>query len=32
VNPYGLDLCSGVRSNGHLDIAKLEAFFKAAGY
>ena len=32
VDPYGLDLCSGVRSDGHLDIAKLEAFFKAAGY
>ncbi|MFZ4560490.1 MAG: phosphoribosylanthranilate isomerase [Saprospiraceae bacterium] len=32
VDPYGLDLCSGVRSDGHLDIAKLEAFFKAVGY
>ncbi|MBU1822256.1 MAG: phosphoribosylanthranilate isomerase [Bacteroidetes bacterium] len=32
VQPYGLDLCSGVRSNGHLDEAKLEAFFWAAGY
>lgn len=32
VQPYGLDLCSGVRSNGHLDEAKLEAFFRAAGY
>jgi phosphoribosylanthranilate isomerase len=28
VQPYGLDLCSGVRSNGHLDLHKLEAFFK----
>jgi phosphoribosylanthranilate isomerase len=32
VQPYGLDLCSGVRSNGHLNEAKLEAFFRAAGY
>lgn len=32
VNPYGLDLCSGVRTNGLLDSKKLEAFFKAAGY
>lgn len=32
VNPYGLDLCSGVRSHGLLDPAKLEAFFRAAGY
>ncbi|KUO63871.1 MAG: N-(5'-phosphoribosyl)anthranilate isomerase [Lutibacter sp. BRH_c52] len=29
VNPYGLDLCSGVRTNGHLDIIKLDAFFRA---
>jgi phosphoribosylanthranilate isomerase len=29
VQPYGLDLCSGVRSNGNLDLYKLEAFFKA---
>ncbi len=27
--PYGLDLCSGVRTNGHLDKAKLAAFFEA---
>lgn len=32
VQPYGLDLCSGVRSNGQLDEVKLEAFFRAAGY
>jgi phosphoribosylanthranilate isomerase len=32
VGPFGLDLCSGVRTNGLLDPAKLEAFFKAAGY
>ncbi|MEO0339777.1 MAG: phosphoribosylanthranilate isomerase [Bacteroidota bacterium] len=30
VQPYGLDLCSGVRTNGHLDPIKLEAFFTAA--
>ena len=28
VNPYGLDLCSGVRTNGNLDSAKLNSFFK----
>jgi phosphoribosylanthranilate isomerase len=32
VQPFGLDLCSGVRTNGNLDEAKLEAFFKAVGY
>ena len=29
VKPYGLDLCSSVRSNGDLDIAKLKAFIQA---
>ncbi len=29
VNPYGLDLCSGVRTNGDLDKAKLTTFFKS---
>lgn len=29
VNPYGLDLCSGVRTNGLLDLDKLAAFFSA---
>lgn len=29
VQPFGLDLCSGVRTNGHLDPFKLEAFFHA---
>jgi phosphoribosylanthranilate isomerase len=29
VEPYGVDLCSGVRTNGNLDEIKLEAFFKA---
>lgn len=27
VEPWGLDLCSGVRTNGKLDERKLEAFF-----
>jgi len=27
VRPYAVDLCSGVRSNGDLDEAKLSAFF-----
>jgi phosphoribosylanthranilate isomerase len=30
VQPFGLDLCSGVRTNKQLDPVKLEAFFKAA--
>lgn len=29
VRPFGLDLCSSVRSNGVLDAAKLTAFFAA---
>ena len=29
VQPYGLDLCSGVRTEGRLDEAKLKAFFAA---
>lgn len=29
VRPYGLDLCSGVRTAGALDAAKLAAFFLA---
>ncbi len=29
VQPYGLDLCSGVRTNQKLDPKKLEAFFRA---
>ncbi len=32
VNPYGIDLCSSIRTNGQLDEAKLERFFKAADY
>ena len=31
VRPYGLDLCSGVRSEGRLDAVKLRAFMAAAG-
>jgi phosphoribosylanthranilate isomerase len=31
VQPFGLDLCSGVRTNGHLDENKLEEFFRAIG-
>lgn len=29
VRPYGLDVCSGVRTNKQLDAHKIEAFFKA---
>lgn len=29
VNPYGIDLCSSVRTNGKLDPFKLEKFFKS---
>ena len=29
VQPFGLDLCSGVRTNGKLDAVKLKAFFEA---
>lgn len=29
VRPYGVDICSGVRSNGKLDIQKLDAFISA---
>lgn len=28
VRPYGLDICSGVRTNGRLDAEKLRAFFE----
>ena len=31
VEPFGVDLCSGVRTEGKLDERKLEAFFKAVG-
>jgi len=29
VKPYGVDVCSGVRTDGRLDLAKLEDFFSA---
>ncbi|MFN5361631.1 MAG: phosphoribosylanthranilate isomerase, partial [Bacteroidota bacterium] len=29
VEPFGVELCSGVRTEGKLDERKLEAFFKA---
>lgn len=29
VQPFGLDLCSGVRTGGRLDPLKLQAFFDA---
>ena len=29
VNPYGIDLCSSVRTNGQLNASKLDIFFKA---
>jgi phosphoribosylanthranilate isomerase len=29
VQPFGVDVCNGVRTNGKLDEAKLGAFFKA---
>jgi len=32
VQPFGIDVCSGVRTNGDLDATKLESFFKSAGY
>ncbi len=31
VQPFGLDLCSGVRTGGKLDLAKLELFFEMVG-
>ena len=31
VEPFGIDLCSGVRTNGKLDPHKLEAFLQAVG-
>ena len=32
VGPFGLDLCSGVRTNGKLDPQKLHEFFNAINY
>lgn len=31
VGPFGLDVCSGVRTDGRLDLEKLAAFVAAAG-
>lgn len=31
VRPFGVDVCSGVRTNGRLDEAKLRAFAEAVG-
>jgi len=31
VQPFGVDVCSGVRTSGHLDPYKLEKFFEAVG-
>ncbi|MBD2757822.1 phosphoribosylanthranilate isomerase, partial [Spirosoma validum] len=31
VQPFGLDICSGVRTDGNLDERKLEAFMMALG-
>jgi len=31
VQPFGVDVCSGVRTNGHLDPYKLEKFLDAVG-
>ncbi len=31
VGPFALDICSGVRTDGWLDEAKLDAFMHAAG-
>jgi phosphoribosylanthranilate isomerase len=30
VQPYGVDICSGVRTNGKLDVQKLQAFINYA--
>jgi phosphoribosylanthranilate isomerase len=32
VQPFGVDLCSSVRTSGNLDERKLSQFMKAAGY
>ena len=32
VQPFGLDLCSGVRTHQNIDPYKLEQFFEAVGY
>ncbi|MBS1514143.1 MAG: phosphoribosylanthranilate isomerase [Bacteroidetes bacterium] len=32
VQPFAVDLCSGVRTNGNLDLKKLEEFFRFVEY
>lgn len=32
VQPFGIDICSGVRKEGRLDAARLAAFLDGAGY
>lgn len=32
VHPFGVDVCSGVRSQGHLDVEKVQAFVASASY
>ncbi|MDR9366866.1 MAG: phosphoribosylanthranilate isomerase [Balneolaceae bacterium] len=32
VQPFGIDVCSGVRTNGNLDPKKLKTFIKASGF
>ncbi len=32
VEPFGIDVCSGVRTEGRLDPSKLELFFREAGH
>jgi phosphoribosylanthranilate isomerase len=32
VQPFGIDLCSSVRTNGNLDEQKLSVFMKVVGY
>lgn len=29
VQPFGIDLCSGVRTDGRLDVSKLKSFFRS---
>ena len=29
IGPFGVDVCTGVRTNGSLDETKLSAFFRA---
>jgi len=31
VQPFGVDLCSSVRTDGHLDEEKLSQFMKSCG-